>query len=78
MGEQTFVARAQRPGGNDTTQVRRTVTDTVPWRRLGVAMDIAKGISFPASDDAGYMNGAGLIVDGGVTRQIRHLYTEAQ
>jgi NAD(P)-dependent dehydrogenase (short-subunit alcohol dehydrogenase family) len=67
MGEQTFVARAQRTGANDTTQVRQTVTDTVPWGRLGVPMDIAKGIVFLASDDAGYMNGAGLIVDGGVT-----------
>jgi NAD(P)-dependent dehydrogenase (short-subunit alcohol dehydrogenase family) len=67
MGEQTFVARAQRTGSNDTAEVRQTVTDTVPWGRLGVPMDIAKGIVFLASDDAGYMNGAGLIVDGGVT-----------
>jgi NAD(P)-dependent dehydrogenase (short-subunit alcohol dehydrogenase family) len=67
MGEQTFVARAQRTGSNDTTQVRQTVTDTVPWGRLGVPMDIAKGIVFLASDDAGYMNGAGVVVDGGVT-----------
>jgi NAD(P)-dependent dehydrogenase (short-subunit alcohol dehydrogenase family) len=67
MGEQTFVARAQRTGSNDTTQIRQTVTDTVPWGRLGVPMDIAKGIVFLASDDAGYMNGAGLVVDGGVT-----------
>jgi NAD(P)-dependent dehydrogenase (short-subunit alcohol dehydrogenase family) len=67
MGEQTFVSRAQRAGTNDTTAVRRTVTDTVPWGRLGVPTDIAKGIVFLASDDAGYMNGAGLIVDGGVT-----------
>jgi NAD(P)-dependent dehydrogenase (short-subunit alcohol dehydrogenase family) len=69
MGEQTFVARAQRSGSNDAAQVRQTVTDTVPWGRL--PMDIAKGIVFLASDDAGYMNGAmngaGLIVDGGVT-----------
>jgi len=67
MGEQTFVARAQRTGSNDTAAVRQVVTDTVPWGRLGMAMDIAKGIVFLASDDAGYMNGAGLIVDGGVT-----------
>jgi NAD(P)-dependent dehydrogenase (short-subunit alcohol dehydrogenase family) len=67
MGEQTFVARAQRTGSNDTEAVRRLVTDTVPWGRMGVPMDIAKGIVFLASDDAGYMNGAGLIVDGGVT-----------
>ena len=67
MGEQTFVARAQRSGTNDTSKVRQTVTDTVPWGRLGVPMDIAKGIVFLASDDAGYMNGAGLVVDGGAT-----------
>jgi NAD(P)-dependent dehydrogenase (short-subunit alcohol dehydrogenase family) len=67
MGEQTFVARAQRSGSNDTAQVRQNVTETVPWGRLGVPMDIAKGIVFLASDNAGYMNGAGLIVDGGVT-----------
>ena len=67
MGEQTFVARARRTGSNDTTQVRQTVSESVPWGRLGVPMDIAKGIVFLASDDAGYMNGAGLVVDGGVT-----------
>ena len=32
----------------------------------GRADGIAKGILFLASDDAGYMNGAGLIVDGGL------------
>jgi NAD(P)-dependent dehydrogenase (short-subunit alcohol dehydrogenase family) len=67
MGEQTFIARAQRAGSNDITQMRQTVTDTVPWGRLGVPMDIAKGIVFLASDDAGYMNGSALIIDGGVT-----------
>ncbi|HQT80296.1 MAG: hypothetical protein B7Z80_21305 [Rhodospirillales bacterium 20-64-7] len=67
MGEQTFVSRARRTGSNDTAAVRQTVTDTVPWGRLGVPADIAKGIVFLASDDAGYMNGAGLVVDGGVT-----------
>jgi NAD(P)-dependent dehydrogenase (short-subunit alcohol dehydrogenase family) len=67
MGEQTFVARAQRSGVNDTAPIRQQVADTVPWGRLGVATDIAKGIVFLASDDAGYMNGAGLVVDGGMT-----------
>lgn len=67
MGEQTFVARAQRTGSNDTTAARQVVTESVPWGRMGVPLDIAKGIVFLASDDAGYMNGAGLIVDGGMT-----------
>lgn len=67
MGETLFVARARRSGSNDTAAARQTVTETVPWGRLGVPMDIAKGIVFLASDDAGYMNGAGLVVDGGAT-----------
>ncbi|MDB5375175.1 MAG: 3-oxoacyl-ACP reductase [Belnapia sp.] len=67
MGEQTFAARARRTGSNDTAPARQLVSDSIPWGRLGVAMDIAKGIVFLASDDAGYMNGAGLVVDGGVT-----------
>jgi NAD(P)-dependent dehydrogenase (short-subunit alcohol dehydrogenase family) len=67
MGAQTFISRGQRSGTNDTAAVQRAVTETVPWGRLGVPADIAKGIVFLASDDAGYMNGAGLVVDGGVT-----------
>ena len=67
MGEQTFMARAQRAGSNDTAPVRQDVTETVPWGRLGVPTDIAKGIVFLASDDAGFMTGAGLVVDGGMT-----------
>src|SRR5580658_10287752 len=43
MGEQTFVARAQRSGSNDPAPVRQMVTESVPWGRLGVPLDIAKG-----------------------------------
>lgn len=67
MGAQTFASRAQRSGSNDTAAIQQSVTETVPWGRLGVPLDIAKGIVFLASDDAGYMNGAGLVVDGGMT-----------
>jgi len=67
MGEQTFVARARRSGSNDTAPARQTVTQSVPSGRLGVPLDIAKGILFLASDDSDYMNGAGLVVDGGFT-----------
>ena len=67
MGEQTFVARARRTGSNDLGPARDLVTSSIPWGRLGVPDDIAKGILFLASDDAAYMNGAGLVVDGGFT-----------
>jgi NAD(P)-dependent dehydrogenase (short-subunit alcohol dehydrogenase family) len=34
---------------------------------MGTVSDIATGIVFLASDDAGFMTGAGLVVDGGIT-----------
>ena len=67
MGEQTFASRARRAGTNDTAAAQQVVTDSIPWGRMGVPTDIAKGIVFLASDDAGYMTGSGLVVDGGMT-----------
>ena len=67
MGEKTFVMRAQQQGTNDTERARQATLALHPIGRLGVADDIAKGIVFLASDDAGFMTGAGLVVDGGWT-----------
>ena len=69
MGEQTFAARARHQGSNDTEAARKIAVSTHPIGRLGVPNDIAKGIVFLASDDAGFMTGAGLVVDGGLTAQ---------
>jgi NAD(P)-dependent dehydrogenase (short-subunit alcohol dehydrogenase family) len=69
MGEQTFTARARSQGSNDVEAARQTALRTHPIGRLGVPNDIAKGIVFLASDDAGFMTGAGLVVDGGLTAQ---------
>jgi NAD(P)-dependent dehydrogenase (short-subunit alcohol dehydrogenase family) len=69
MGEQTFAARARHHGTNDTEAARKAALSTHPIGRLGVPNDIAKGIVFLASDDAGFMTGAGLVVDGGLTAQ---------
>jgi NAD(P)-dependent dehydrogenase (short-subunit alcohol dehydrogenase family) len=69
MGQQTFVMRAKALGTNDTEATRKTSLSMHPIGRLGVADDIAKGIVFLASDDAAFMTGAGLVVDGGYTAQ---------
>ncbi|MBS0546488.1 MAG: glucose 1-dehydrogenase [Proteobacteria bacterium] len=69
MGQQTFAMRAQQLGSNDTEATRKTSTTMHPIGRLGLAEDIAKGIVFLASDDASFMTGAGLVVDGGYTAQ---------
>jgi 3(or 17)beta-hydroxysteroid dehydrogenase len=69
MGAQTFAARAKITGTNDVEGARETALKQHPIGRLGVAEDIANGIVFLASDDAGFMTGAGLVVDGGLTAQ---------
>ena len=47
--------------------IRQTVTDNVPLGRLAEPSEIAKTVVFLASDDASYMTGSELIVDGGMT-----------
>jgi len=69
MGQQTFVMRARALGTNDTEATRKTSMAMHPVGRLGVADDIAKCIVFLASDDAAFMTGSGLVVDGGYTAQ---------
>ena len=69
MGQQTFVSRARNIGTNDVDAARQIALSTHPIGRLGMPTDIAKGIVFLSSDDAGFMTGAGLVVDGGLTAQ---------
>jgi NAD(P)-dependent dehydrogenase (short-subunit alcohol dehydrogenase family) len=69
MGAQTFVSRARQAGSNDVEGARSTAMKQHPIGRLGVAEDIALGIVFLASDDAGFMTGSGMVVDGGLTAQ---------
>jgi NAD(P)-dependent dehydrogenase (short-subunit alcohol dehydrogenase family) len=69
MGEQTFAARARNRGSNDIEAARQVAQSAHPIGRLGTPTDIAKGIVFLASDDAAFMTGAGLVVDGGLTAQ---------
>lgn len=67
MGEQTFVSRAKQFGTNDIERSKQTALAAHPIGRLGVPEDIANGIVFLASDDSGFMTGAGLVIDGGLT-----------
>ena len=45
--------------------------DMYPLRRTGVPDDIAKAIAFLCSDDASFVTGHALVVDGGLTIQIQ-------
>ena len=69
MGDQVLVMRARNLGANDIEEARRQALARLPIGRMGTVSDIANGIVFLASDDAGFMTGSSLVVDGGITAQ---------
>jgi len=51
----------------DTKQDREKLLELIPYKRIGVPEDIAKAAVWLASDDAEYITGTTLFVDGGMT-----------
>jgi len=47
--------------------VAGTTTEKTPLKRDGKPRDVAKAVAFLASDEAGYISGQNLVVDGGLT-----------
>ena len=48
-------------------EVLKSMEDKVPVKRLGKPEEIAAAYAFLASDDAAYINGTVISVDGGMT-----------
>lgn len=74
IGRRNITVNAVAPGfiETDMTQAVRNaaeskIKDSVPLRRLGKPEDIANAVLFLASDEASYITGHVLVVDGGMT-----------
>jgi NAD(P)-dependent dehydrogenase (short-subunit alcohol dehydrogenase family) len=54
--------------GDALVKMKKEMENNVPLGRLGGADEIAKAVSFLASDEASYVSGAELYIDGGVAQ----------
>ncbi len=64
MGEEFF---AHQP---DPTGARKAITDRYPLRRFATTRDVANVAAFLASDEASYLSGIDIVVDGGLLARI--------
>ncbi len=74
FGSKGITANAIAPGYIETDmtaslgeEIRKGVEKMVPLRRYGQSSEIASAVSYLASEDAGYVTGQVLVVDGGLT-----------
>lgn len=74
LGRKGFTVNAVAPGFTRTAMVEamppevlKTMAEKVPVQRLGETADIANACLFLATREAGYVNGAVMSVDGGLT-----------
>ena len=58
------------PGFIETYEVAEEIRAQIPLGRPGLADEIAGAVAFLLSDDAGYVTGQSLRVDGGITRSV--------
>ncbi|MCM0020507.1 MAG: SDR family oxidoreductase [Tagaea sp.] len=58
------------PGFIDSLPVKEALLPRIPMGRYGTTAEIAKTAAFLLSDDAGYITGQNLRVDGGITRSV--------
>lgn len=53
----------------DDPKIKAILESLTPWPRIGNVQDVAKAVTFLASDDAQWMTGSLLTVDGAYTAQ---------
>ncbi|MBA4538651.1 SDR family oxidoreductase [Bacillus aquiflavi] len=53
----------------ESSEILKRLISATPLQRLGTADDVARSVLFLASDDASYITGAELVIDGGFSAQ---------
>ena len=73
LGSRSITANVVAPGFIDTDMTRalteqqqETALSAIPLQRMGYTEEVAGVVSFLASEDAGYISGAVIPVDGGL------------
>ena len=69
-GADNIRMNALLPGYIDSLDHKPGTEDEVPMKRLGTMAEIAKTTAFLLSDDAGYITGQNIRIDGGITRHV--------
>jgi 3-oxoacyl-[acyl-carrier protein] reductase len=54
----------------DSKRVKEYIRQSVPLNRFGTPNDVAQAVSFLCSEEASFISGANIIVDGGQTRSL--------
>ncbi len=74
MGSKGITANVVAPGfiqtdmtDNLPPDIKDKLTANLPVRRLGTVDDIAAAVAYVSSDDAGFLTGQTLVIDGGMT-----------
>ena len=55
--------------GMSAKQIDDAVKQAIPLNRQGIAADVAPSVAFLLSDDASYITGTSLVIDGGFVAQ---------
>jgi NAD(P)-dependent dehydrogenase (short-subunit alcohol dehydrogenase family) len=58
------------PGYIESYEIDEAILNSIPMQRQGAVEEIAKTAAFLLSDDAGYITGQNIRVDGGLTRSV--------